>query len=194
MDISLLFFPEYHLFLFSVFHYSGPISQHSHSSLYLTKLKAILVVYSWLKLWLLMNTSAHLSSEGWKASVLPRCWGSHTHSFTNTQTRAQKTSNISASAGHADCVICSEHKGMLREAGQGAGVQNGGVLRECMLEKFKGRFSYSINRKYQRSVHTEPSRESNACAALYWWRKHTNEINPTALFLFDCLDYTYANV
>jgi len=55
---------------------------------------------------------------------------------------------------------------MQREAGRGAGVQNGGVLRECVLEKFKGRLSNSINRKYQRSVHTERNRESNVCAVL----------------------------
>ncbi len=57
-----------------------------------------------------------------------------------------------------------------------------GVLWECMLEKFKGCFSYSINRKYQRGVHTEPSRESNACDALKWWRKHKLKEKPPLLF------------
>lgn len=133
-------------------------SQHSLTvSAYLNKLKGIVFsMYSWLKLRLLPSTPAHLSLEGWMRLWWP---GVEVLTHTHSQTQPQKTPNILASADHADCVICTEHKGMLRKAGQGAGVQNGGVLREWMLEKFKGRFSNSINRKYQRSVHTERNRE-----------------------------------
>lgn len=98
---------------------------------------------------LLLTTPTHLSSEGCKASVMPRCFGSHTDTK-ESETRVDR----------ADCVICSVRAQRDAErTGQGAAVQNGGVLRECMLEKFKGRFSQSVNRKYQHSARIRLSGE-----------------------------------
>lgn len=91
---------------------------------------------------LLPTTPTHLSSEGCKDSVMPRCFGSHTN-----------TKETRLGLDRADCVICSVRPQRDAErAGQGAAVQNGSVLREGMLEKFKGRFSNSVNRKYQHSA------------------------------------------
>lgn len=76
-----------------------------------------------------------------------------------------------ARANRADCVICSVRAQRDAErAGQGAAVQNGGVLRECMLEKFKGRFYNSVNRKYQHSVHIELSREQRMSRSKPMWK------------------------